>query len=267
MAGGAPDFGVMNRTRQRRPREKQQARDRDHGRRKQRWRGGRRKAGSILSRHQGGPSGRLCSPGGSYTRGRLRVPRGIRATAWALVAAGIAAPVVRRRLKLPPPVVIGAGAAAPVALCVAVRRSKARDAAVCALNMWAYVAAYEMPHDDPERLERRVRVDYPARPTGSSASGFRRRSVSSERSPRPGTINRFERVLVLCHWMWFLVPHTSLAYVLLRRPERFPRPPRRGCTPCSIWVRCSTGRSPPPRRGGPPRTAVSTTPAPPRCGG
>src|SRR5436305_13823915 len=36
-----------------------------------------------------------------YTRGPLRVSRGIRATAWALVAAGVAAPVVRRRWRLP----------------------------------------------------------------------------------------------------------------------------------------------------------------------
>jgi membrane-associated phospholipid phosphatase len=28
-------------------------------------------------------------------------------------------------------------------------------------------------------------------------------------------------VLVFCHWVWFLVPHGSLAYVLIRRPERF----------------------------------------------
>src|SRR5207248_177720 len=37
----------------------------------------------------------------------------------------------------------------------------------------------------------------------------------------PGKLNRFERVLVWCHWVWFAVPHTSLAYILLRRPERF----------------------------------------------
>ena len=38
----------------------------------------------------------------------------------------------------------------------------------------------------------------------------------------PGRINRFERVLVWCHWIWFLVPHASVAYVRWRRPERFP---------------------------------------------
>jgi membrane-associated phospholipid phosphatase len=118
--------------------------------------------------------------------------------------------------------VVGAGAAAPIALCVAVRRTKVRDAAVCALNMWAYVAAYEMPHDDPERLERRVRVDYPAKADRILGLGVAPTIRLQRAFARPGEIARFERVLVLSHWMWFLVPHTSLAYVLLRRPEKFP---------------------------------------------
>jgi membrane-associated phospholipid phosphatase len=160
-------------------------------------------------------------PATAHILAGLRVPRGIRATAWALVAAGIAAPVVRRRLKLPAPVVLGAGAAAPVALCVAAPRGKVRDAAVCALNMWAYVAAYEMPHDDPERLEQRVRVDYPVKADTILGLGTAPTVRLQRAFATPGKINRFERVLVLSHWMWFLVPHTSLAYVLLRRPEKF----------------------------------------------
>src|ERR1700683_5508736 len=85
----------------------------------------------------------------------------IRGTAWALVAAGVAAPIVRRRVKLPPAAVLGAAAGAPVALCVARPRRRSRDAAVCALNMWAYLAAYELPHDNPDRLERRGHLPYP----------------------------------------------------------------------------------------------------------
>src|SRR5215207_2305622 len=66
-----------------------------------------------------------------------------------------------RRLKLPPPVVTATAATAPFALCVLVPRSRARDVATCVLQMWAYVATYQMPNDDPEALERRVRVAYP----------------------------------------------------------------------------------------------------------
>ena len=55
-------------------------------------------------------------------------------------------------MKLPPTAVLAGAALAPVALCVAVPRSRARDLSICALNMWGYLAAYEMPHDDPQRL-------------------------------------------------------------------------------------------------------------------
>jgi membrane-associated phospholipid phosphatase len=152
----------------------------------------------------------------------LRASRGIRATAWALVAAGVAAPALRKRLKLPPPVVLGAGFAAPAALCVATRRTRARDVAVCLLNMWAYIAAYEMPHDNPERLEERTRIDYPVRADSALGLGVPPTLRLQRAFSSPGTVNRFERVLVWCHWLWFFFPHGSVAYVLIRRPERFP---------------------------------------------
>ncbi len=140
-----------------------------------------------------------------------------------MVAAGIAAPLLRRRVRLSPAAVLGTAGLAPVALCVALPRSRARHAAVCALNMWAYIAAYEMPHDDPERLAARVRVAYPIAidrwlGLGTTPSVRLQRAFS-----RPGEVGRFERVLVWCHWMWFFVPHASVGYVLVRRPERFPR--------------------------------------------
>jgi membrane-associated phospholipid phosphatase len=88
--------------------------------------------------------------------------------------------------------------------------------------MWAYLAAYEMPHDDPERLMQRVRVRYPIAIDRALGLG----TIPTLRLQRafaaPGTVNRFERVLVWCHWLWFAVPHLSLTYVLLRDPERFP---------------------------------------------
>src|SRR5215213_10140246 len=91
----------------------------------------------------------------------VRPSTAIRAAAVTALAAGVAAPLVRRHLKLPAPVVTASAASAPVALCVLVPRSRARDVGTCVLQMWAYVATYEMPNDDPEALERRVRVRYP----------------------------------------------------------------------------------------------------------
>ena len=141
------------------------------------------------------------------------VSRAIRAAAWALVAAGVAAPVVRRRMQA------SAGCRARRAAALGARRAVRRAAAsgaretsrVCALNMWAYLAAYEMPHDDPERLDAARPVGYPivARPRARA-----RRAADGAPAARfstPGASTGFERVLVWCHWLWFVVPHASVA--------------------------------------------------------
>ena len=118
-------------------------------------------------------------------------------------------------------VLAGAGLT-PAALCVAVPRSRGRDMAVCVLNMWAYLAAYEMPHDDPEGLEARVRVDYPIAVDRVLGLGVPPTLRLQRAFSAPGSVNRFERVLVWSHWMWFAVPHATVGYILLRRPDRFP---------------------------------------------
>jgi membrane-associated phospholipid phosphatase len=147
----------------------------------------------------------------------------IRAAACTVLAAGVAAPLVRRRLRLPPPVVIGAAAAAPFALCVVVRRSRKRDVGTCVLQMWAYLAAFQMPNDDPIGLERRAHVEYPVKVDRLIGLG-KTPTIRLQRAfGRPGQFSVLERVLVWAHWVWFVVPHASVAYLLLRRPERFPR--------------------------------------------
>jgi membrane-associated phospholipid phosphatase len=137
------------------------------------------------------------------------------------VAAGVAAPAVRRRLRLPAPVVLGTAGLAPLALCVVVKRSRTRDVAVCVLNMWAYIAAYEMPHDDPRRLAERARVGYPIAADRVLGLGVPPTARLQRAFSKPGEINRVERILAYCHWIWFVTPHASVAYVLLRRPDRF----------------------------------------------
>lgn len=117
---------------------------------------------------------------------------------------------------------LSAAGLAPMALCVAMPRDRRRDVAVCALNMWAYIAAYEMPHDDPDRLAARVRVDYPIAIDRLLGLGTPPTLRLQRAFATPGRIGRFERALVWCHWLWFAVPHGCVAYVLMRAPERFP---------------------------------------------
>jgi hypothetical protein len=135
---------------------------------------------------------------------------------------GVAAPALRRRVKLPPAVVMGSAALAPLAVCVAMPRSRKRDGAVCVLNMWAYLAAYEMPHDDPQRLAERVHVGYPITIDRFLGFGVPPTLRLQHGFSTPDAVNHLERVLVWCHWMWFFVPHASVGYVLLRDGDRFP---------------------------------------------
>ena len=135
-----------------------------HSSAKSRWRSGR-SSSAVLTR----PPSAGHRP--TYTRRDVRRSTAIRVAAATALAAGLAAPLARRRLRLPPPVVTATAATAPFALCLLIPRSRARDVAVCVLQMYAYVVTYKMPYDDREALERRVRVAYPVRPTARSASG------------------------------------------------------------------------------------------------
>ncbi len=151
----------------------------------------------------------------------------MRVTAWGIVAAGAAAPLVRKRVKAPPVLVQTVAYAAPLALCVAVRRSRSRDAAACALQMWAYLTAYKFPHDDADAQAARVHIDYPITVDRLLGLGelptVRLQRALARQGPDGAEWRGLDRVLVWAHWSWFLVPHGSLAYIRIRHPSRFPR--------------------------------------------
>jgi membrane-associated phospholipid phosphatase len=152
----------------------------------------------------------------------LRLSPAIRAGAWALVIGGLAAPAVRRRRKLPKAAVMAAAGLAAPALVVAAPRGRLRDVAVCCLNGWAYLAAYELPHDDAEAQLARVHIDYPLVLDRVLGFGTPPTIRLQRRFADPRTsFSRFERTLVFCHWVWFAVPHCAVAYVWWRRPDRF----------------------------------------------
>jgi hypothetical protein len=153
----------------------------------------------------------------------VRRSTAIRAAAVTALAAGLAAPLVRRRLGLRPPVVLGIAALAPPALCVLVPRSRARDVGTCVLQMLAYVAAYKMPYDDPDVLARRVRIDYPVRADRLLGGGTTPTLRLQRALGTPGSFSAWEKVLVWSHWLWFAFPHGTALYLLARHPERFER--------------------------------------------
>jgi PAP2 superfamily len=151
----------------------------------------------------------------------------MRVTAWGVVAAGVLAPVARRRVKAPPVVIQALAFSAPVGLCVAVRRSRRRDVATCCLQMWAYLAAYKAPHDNPDRQERRVHIDYPIAIDRALGLGelptVRLQRALAHVGPEGPRWRALDRVLVWTHWSWFMVPHGALLYILLCHRGRFDR--------------------------------------------
>jgi hypothetical protein len=119
-------------------------------------------------------------------------------------------------------VTAAAVAAAPLGMSIAVPRSRKRDVAVYALQMWAYIIVHELPYEKPERLERRVRVEYPIKVDralfGSPPTAVLQRALS-----RPGNPTPLDYGLVFLHWGWFLQPHSASAWILWRHPDRFPQ--------------------------------------------
>jgi membrane-associated phospholipid phosphatase len=144
-----------------------------------------------------------------------------------VLAAGVLAPLARKRVKAPPALMQTVAFAAPVGLCVAVRRSPRRDVAMCCLQMWAYLAAYKSPHDDPAEQARRVRLDYPIAIDRALGLGelptVRLQRALARVGPDGPQWRTLDRVLVWTHWLWFFVPHTALAYILVWHRRRFDR--------------------------------------------
>jgi membrane-associated phospholipid phosphatase len=144
-----------------------------------------------------------------------------------MVIAGLAAPLVRRRVAAPRVFVQAVAFGAPVGLCIAVRRSRTRDVATCCLQMWAYLAAYKTPHDDAEAQAQRVHVRYPIvadRVLGlGELPSVRLQRAFARSGPEGPRWRALDRVLVWAHWSWFAVPHGALIYIMLRHPQRFTR--------------------------------------------
>jgi membrane-associated phospholipid phosphatase len=142
------------------------------------------------------------------------------------VAAAVAVPLLRKRLRAPTPVTVVACAAGPLAVAVLAPRSRKRDVVLYAMQMWAFIMVHELPYDDPQKLEARLRSRYPIvidrlLGLGRLPNGRLQRGIA--RLSRAGTINR---ILTWAHWLWFFEPYLALAWILWRHPERFPRAAR-----------------------------------------
>jgi hypothetical protein len=147
---------------------------------------------------------------------------GLRRLALIAAAVGAATPPLRRRLNLPRPVTSVLAWQAPIALAWALPRTRGRDAAIYALQMWAYIAHYEMPNDKPEQLLERLRVTYPIKVDRVLGRGtmptirLQRRLGGGD-----GVVRAHDKFLSGIHWSWFFIPHGTMAYVLICHRPKF----------------------------------------------
>ena len=90
---------------------------------------------------------------------------------------------------------IAACAAGPLAIAVLRPRSRERDVALFAMQMWAFTMVHELPYDDPERLRSRLRIRYPivvdraigARQAAQRPPPARPRAAAAGAAPQPAS--------------------------------------------------------------------------------
>jgi membrane-associated phospholipid phosphatase len=142
------------------------------------------------------------------------------------VAASVAVPLLRRRLRVPTGLTVASTVAGPLALTVLWPRSKKRDAVLFAQQMWAFTVVHELPYDKPDRLRARLRSRYPI-VSDRLLGGGELPTLRLQRAlARLGRANLLDRALAWVHWLWFMEPHLALTWILVRRNEHFPRAAR-----------------------------------------
>jgi membrane-associated phospholipid phosphatase len=160
------------------------------------------------------------------TRASPALRKAVRAGAAAAIGAAVAAPLLRRPARIPAPATVAACAAGPLGVAVLHPRSRKRDVAIYALQMWGFTVVHELPYDDPARLRARLRIRYPIlldRAIGLGRLPNVRLQRGLARLPGVTALNRF---LTWVHWLWFIEPYAALLFVLIRHPDRFPRAAR-----------------------------------------
>lgn len=147
-------------------------------------------------------------------------------TAATTLAAAVALPLWRRKLGMPPALTAATVASGPLALAVLRPRSRGRDVALFALQMWAFTIAHELPYDDPDKLRQRLRVRYPIAADRVLGLGELPNLRLQRALSRPGRVTALDRALSAVHWAWFFEPHLTLVFVQARHVDRFARAAR-----------------------------------------
>lgn len=131
-------------------------------------------------------------------------------------------PHVRRQLRIPAAVTVASTVAAPLAIAVLWPRSRPRDLALFAGQMWAFAVSHELPYDDPDRLRARLKIEYPIRIDRWIGRG-ELPNTRLQRALHGGRLGpALTRFSAWTHWFWFAQPYVALAWILVVHNDRFP---------------------------------------------
>jgi membrane-associated phospholipid phosphatase len=151
----------------------------------------------------------------------MNAPRAARLLAAALVPAVVVLARRRRRLGLPQAGSLALAASVPGLVLVAAPQGRPRSAIGWAAFMWAYKIAFEVPYDRPAELRRRLHIDEPIALDRLIAGGEVPTATLQRRLREPPRLTALDHAATFFYATWDAAPHLVLAWVLLRRPERF----------------------------------------------
>lgn len=139
------------------------------------------------------------------------------------LAAVLGMPKLRRVLGIPRPLALLVLASGPLAVVRALPPGRTRAYGAFLAHMWAYLRAFEITYAEPERLRRRLQIEYPIRLDRALGRGTPPgvRLQRLRRNPRRRRV--LDRGLGLVYFAWAPERHAVLLYVLLRHRERFAR--------------------------------------------
>lgn len=140
----------------------------------------------------------------------------------ALGTASVAAVRGRKRMGLGAGPATACAFAAPLIIAAGFGRSRRRDAAVWAAQMWAYKNAFEMPADCERRLRRRAHFDYPIAVDSMIGAGTPPSQRLADRLRGRGRLSALDKALTFFYWTWEAEPHVALGWIRRCRPEHFP---------------------------------------------
>lgn len=140
----------------------------------------------------------------------------------AFVPVAVAAVTARKRLGLSPAAALPIASAVPLAVAGAAPRNRWRYIAAGAAYMWVFKVTWELPYDDPKRLETHLHVDYPIRADRVLGAGAPPGLRLQRALRRDGRVSALDRAAAAIYGSW-AVPHVVLGWVWLRHPEFFPR--------------------------------------------